>query len=150
MHEVLGGGEGILKIPTWQVSVLCGHRTRGLAVFVFCFIFPSCCSYYVQLSYIRYIAKKASTRQSDSQPGFSQWNIPTWRTMLGHMLCHFLYHPNISTAFRIFQTPFPTSPKLTPPEGKPHREQRHQTTSYKEMGAAPAGAESKVPCFSRK
>lgn len=37
MHEVLGGGEGILKIPTWQVSVLCGHGTRGLVVFVFVF-----------------------------------------------------------------------------------------------------------------
>lgn len=105
MHEVLGRGEGILKIPTWQVSVLCGHRTRGLVVFVFCFIFSSCCSYYVQLSYLRYIAKKTSSRQSDSQPGFSQWNIPTWRTVRAHPLSlslspkYFHCFQNLSNSF---------------------------------------------------
>lgn len=83
----LQGMRGFLRFLP-QVSSLWGHSTRE---------FSSCC-YYTQLSYMWYITKKAS-RQSDSQPGFNQWNIPTWRTNWGHMLI--LCHP--LTCFHCFQ-----------------------------------------------
>lgn len=81
---------------------------------------------------MKYIPKKASSCQSDLQPGFNQWNIPSWRTTLGHILCHLLHHPFplSSRSFRHFSLQAWSWFLRGPTENK----QRQPTPPYKEAG----------------
>ena len=76
--------------------------------------------------------KESSIMTTWTPTWISQWNIPSWRTTLGHNLCHLLYHP-----FPLIPKPF----KHFSPQawswflrGPTESKQRQHTPPYKEAG----------------